>query len=859
MEPVKLSLSGFLSYREPSLLDFSGFDLACISGSNGAGKSSLLDAITWALFGQARKSDDSLINSACQKAEVTLDFQYENNLYRVIRAIQRGKTSTVDFFIYNPSHEKPQAAWKTLSERSVRETNALIVRTLHLDYDTFINASFFLQGKADLFAVRRPAERKKILGSILGLDIWEEYKTLAINLRKEKEQDVRSVDARLSEILSELSEEPARIQRLKELEDKLAILSTNRSLQEKALQEFKQAEASLNERLKIYQTRKQQLDADRKNRELTFAQLQDRQSELLSDETQLEHAQEIEAAYQNWQKTRESLSEMEVVAEKFRQFDTRRHLPLQRIAEERARLTEEIKHLEATLSAIEKDEQSLLDLMAQKKNVDDDIHKFQAQIVERQKLEDEIRNLEQQQADARAENPRLRTEMDELDERIKKLEKTEGAQCPLCAQPLSEKERGSLLKRLYAEGKDKGDRYRANRDLLNNFKNQLDELESSRGELRKADDDLRNAIRMADHFSSTINQIVARREEWNNAYAPKLQLLMTKLELEDFLPEDHRLLDQINVELKELGYDAVAHENLRKLELAGRCSETEYQALTSAKAAIQPLKREIKNLQAQLDRQDRDLAQKQADLTQEAAQLAADQSRLPNIMAEENELFNKREQENLMHKEVGAAQQKVAVLDTMRQRKTQMSKEREGLTFEIDQLKYLEKSFGKDGVPAMLIEQALPEIENQANQTLARLSGNSMSVHFSTQRDYKDTNREDKKETLDIIISDGSSARDYEMFSGGEAFRVNFAIRLALSRVLSQRAGARLRTLVIDEGFGNQDAQGRQRLIEAIRLVKEDFSKILIITHLDELKEAFPNQIEIEKSEKGSKVRVVLG
>ncbi len=859
MEPVKLSLSGFLSYREPILLDFSEFDLACISGSNGAGKSSLLDAITWALFGQARKSDDSLINSACQKAEVTLDFQYENNLYRVIRAIQRGKTSTVDFFIYNPSYEKPQAAWKTLSERSVRETNALIVRTLHLDYDTFINASFFLQGKADLFAVRRPAERKKILGSILGLDIWEEYKTLAINLRKEKEQDVRSVDARLSEILSELSEEPARIQRLKELEDKLAILSTNRSLQEKALQEFKQAEASLNERLKIYQTRKQQLDADRKNRELTFAQLQDRQSELLSDETQLEHAQEIEAAYQNWQKTRESLSEMEVVAEKFRQFDTRRHLPLQRIAEERARLTEEIKHLEATLSAIEKDEQSLLDLMAQKKNVDDDIHKFQAQIVERQKLEDEIRNLEQQQADARAENPRLRTEMDELDERIKKLEKTEGAQCPLCAQPLSEKERGSLLKRLYAEGKDKGDRYRANRDLLSNFKNQLDELESSRGELRKADDDLRNAIRMADHFSSTINQIVARREEWNNAYAPKLQLLMTKLELEDFLPEDHRLLDQINVELKELGYDAAAHENLRKLELAGRCSETEYQALTSAKAAIQPLKREIKNLQAQLDRQDRDLAQKQADLTQEAAQLAADQSRLPNIMAEENELFNKREQENLMHKEVGAAQQKVAVLDTMRQRKTQLSKEREGLTFEIDQLKYLEKSFGKDGVPAMLIEQALPEIENQANQTLARLSGNSMSVHFSTQRDYKDTNREDKKETLDIIISDGSSARDYEMFSGGEAFRVNFAIRLALSRVLSQRAGARLRTLVIDEGFGNQDAQGRQRLIEAIRLVKEDFSKILIITHLDELKEAFPNQIQVEKSEKGSKVRVVLG
>jgi exonuclease SbcC len=95
------------------------------------------------------------------------------------------------------------------------------------------------------------------------------------------------------------------------------------------------------------------------------------------------------------------------------------------------------------------------------------------------------------------------------------------------------------------------------------------------------------------------------------------------------------------------------------------------------------------------------------------------------------------------------------------------------------------------------------------------------------------------------------------LFSGGEAFRVNFAIRLALSRVLAQRAGARLQTLVIDEGFGSQDAAGRQRLIEAINLVRDDFKKILVITHLEELKEAFPARIEVEKSPRGSIVHVV--
>ena len=131
-----------------------------------------------------------------------------------------------------------------------------------------------------------------------------------------------------------------------------------------------------------------------------------------------------------------------------------------------------------------------------------------------------------------------------------------------------------------------------------------------------------------------------------------------------------------------------------------------------------------------------------------------------------------------------------------------------------------------------------------------------MSVRFITQAAYKDRRREDLRETLDIQISDGAGTRDYEMFSGGEAFRVNFAIRLALSEVLAQRAGARLQTLVIDEGFGSQDAQGRQRLVEAINLVRQDFAKILVITHIDELKDHFPNRIEVEKTERGSSLHV---
>jgi exonuclease SbcC len=96
MIPVWLRISGFLSYNQPVELDFSSFDLACISGANGAGKSSLLDAITWALFGQARRRDDAIINSRAKAAEVRLDFLYEGSLYRIQRTKPRDKTTMLE-------------------------------------------------------------------------------------------------------------------------------------------------------------------------------------------------------------------------------------------------------------------------------------------------------------------------------------------------------------------------------------------------------------------------------------------------------------------------------------------------------------------------------------------------------------------------------------------------------------------------------------------------------------------------------------------------------------------------------------------------------------------------------------------
>ena len=170
-------------------------------------------------------------------------------------------------------------------------------------------------------------------------------------------------------------------------------------------------------------------------------------------------------------------------------------------------------------------------------------------------------------------------------------------------------------------------------------------------------------------------------------------------------------------------------------------------------------------------------------------------------------------------------------------------------------LQRLDDAFGKDGIQALIIENAVPQIEKEANAILAQLTDNRIQISFELLRDLK---KGGTSETLDVVIADEIGERSYHLYSGGEAFRTNFALRIALSKVLAMRSGTRLRTLFIDEGFGTQDQHGLEQLIEAIQVVSRDFDKVLVVTHLPQLKAAFPVQIEVTKHpDLGSRFEIV--
>lgn len=171
-----------------------------------------------------------------------------------------------------------------------------------------------------------------------------------------------------------------------------------------------------------------------------------------------------------------------------------------------------------------------------------------------------------------------------------------------------------------------------------------------------------------------------------------------------------------------------------------------------------------------------------------------------------------------------------------------------GIVLKTQRLGLLEKlcvAFSRKGIPAVIIETVLPEIEDISNQYLGRMSDGTLQLKFNTLEALKNG---EQRETLNIEVHDGSLWRSFESYSGGEKFRVSLAIRLALSRVLAQRAGVELRLLILDEPASPLDPQGREIFCSTIKSLTSYFSNIIIISHLSDLREEFENRINITKA-----------
>lgn len=165
-------------------------------------------------------------------------------------------------------------------------------------------------------------------------------------------------------------------------------------------------------------------------------------------------------------------------------------------------------------------------------------------------------------------------------------------------------------------------------------------------------------------------------------------------------------------------------------------------------------------------------------------------------------------------------------------------------------------AFGKNGIQKEIISSNVPVLEQTTNELLSKFTNNNK---FTVKFDLDPVTSKGKlKKTggLDIIITQNNKpSRPLNMYSGGETVRIVFAILLSLSQLLTKRAGKRSQTLIIDERVAALDAEGISQFVDIVKYISNQYKKILVVSHISELNEAFPNVLIVSKdATKGSKV-----
>ncbi len=889
MIPLKIQLKNFLSYgKKLQTISFSSYKLICLSGKNGHGKSALLDAITWVLWGQARKisatskADPGILRLGEEEVSVSFDFIFNEQTYRVKRDYSKkyGKPHLhIDFGLLDTDNDY----YIPLTEKTVRKTQLKIEKTIGLSYESFINSSFLRQGQSNEFSKKSAKERKEILATILGLNHYDTAKSFVlekIRTMNQEKDHYEKIQQRISQEYDEIKDTPGKlialdleIDALSKKENEIQqsfILLTN---EQKALAQKKNHQILLKNRL------------DNLNKDYTF--YKDTIYKLFY-EWQSEHKRIVKQTdITTLEKEKERLlqeitvchKEVQEHIKKYALFVSAQEIMFKRKDQLQAPLIAQEQLYILSTQQITFNEQLLIKQQKELYIQQEELVKQQHIIAEKKttllkELSPEalITDSTEQQKIFEKNRERyqrwveqgnwVNTQQKEIVQKQHLSQDELNPSCPLCEQNLSQSRKRFLQQKFVSQA-----------EFLSH---RLNRIQQSLGLLKQRLHTQHKELTLTKQLETVI-------EEEKKIEKQIIELALNKekntLELTECLKNKELVIIQkedIKKQFDTVLTQDTAYQNALKTVLEWNDAESN----NNPHATLQKLSEEFEKINLQLQLCQKTAEQKQAQ-EERQKQISVLRSSIKNIQNEQQSLKatlqeydDVHTQEELLTQKENAYKQTSTLyreqknnfltlkgkLQSEEKKRLELLNEQVGYTAKTQNLitqihehTIIAQAFGKDGVQALLIEEILPEIEYEANQLLARLTDNQASIQIESLKDLK---KGGTRETLDINISDTNGIRPYEMFSGGEAFRIDFALRIALSKLLARRAGTSLQTLIIDEGFGSQDDEGLSRIMDALYAIQDDFEKIIIVSHLTTMKDQFPVHFYVEKSAQGSNVTV---
>lgn len=900
MIPLSLALKNFLSYG-PTLqtIDFASHHLICLSGKNGHGKSALLDAITWVIWGQARKisdavrADDGLLRLGQTNMVVIFDFECNGQRYRIKREYTRNKTKAFMHLDFAVMAENCQE-FSSLTEKTVKSTQQCIEKTLGIDFESFVNSVFLRQSNANEFSRKSPKGRKEILATILGLDQYENLRKRALEKIRQTQTEAISLTTLLqtytqekNQLIESLKQKDLLNQKIANLEKQEALIKQLKETIIKVQQtknqqqhEFETARTNLSHYMQEELVRKKELaqevslwraahKAQRQKSSISLWETQ-RQELLLALQNQQELLQKQLAAKEQLLEVKEAISKDDAdhartVADIMRQHE--RDLERMRIDYQTTQAMDK-----STKQELSKIQQDLI-------KIDTEITQHEkskpiACMNEQELIISEV-TLEKRKCiyqQCIAQHNFLLTQNQETKQKIALTHNENDPCCPLCEQNLSASRRRFLKQKFTVTEQTITHKLKRLKRIIPRIKEMLLSQHSEINAARAAQKSLETWNNTFQNLQNKKQLLLATIQQVSQSiddYAKKIENNVKEIELQEnriaeisktAYAQRTELYHQLIIHARELtqvitshNYDAAIHKLIQKQLHEIESLITENKKLT---ASFESQKERFIRVTI-LCKHLREFASLRKQAEKIIAQNCADQTQ-KIVYAYEKELEKETaiwlEQKKIIQQEYGKFEAQTTLLEQKQQECERIESALLQTKQIISDYQAIAHATGKDGIQALLIDDAIPEIEYEANLLLARLTDNQSQIFIESLKDLK---KGGTKETLDIKIADTAGIRPYELFSGGEAFRIDFALRIAISKLLARRAGTTLQTLIIDEGFGSQDEEGLLHIMDVIHKIQDDFAKIIIVSHLTVLKDQFPIHFVVEKRPQGSMISIV--
>jgi DNA repair protein SbcC/Rad50 len=854
MRPVRLELKGFTSFRDDQAIDFDGLDLFAIAGPTGSGKSSILDAITYALYGsvdRVGRQVAQLVSQGQPRMAVMLQFGVGKERYRVARSTPAHGGSKILLERWEDGE------WSQAGEGAdrVREADAMIRQAIGLDYEAFTRSVLLPQGKFAEFLVGDAKDRRNILTELLGLELFERLARLAGEIKRMASAEAGANERLLSTEYAGVTEEAvaeaaavaaeaaARDASLAAAEGTLRMLADRWAETERSVQELRACAVDARRAGAISAQSAEALEdlADRLAEAETAASAAAKATEARAKEARKASAA-LEKARASWGGTAQVASlrgRAEALA------GSRTDVAKARAAAKAARAV--IPKLAKRLEAADQ-------------TVAARVGEAEAAIAAVESSEEALD----------------RATHADLVAAVRSGVKV-GDPCPVCGRAI-----GSLPQASRAQGLERAKA--AHAKARRSAERASEALQRARADRDEAERDAgqaeREAIRIEEHLAGLMGERESAESEIAEAFGGRVPtdavaVLDGRLGRLEDLDRSCDVAEAALAEAKdERGIAERERDGLiaRAAEVRGRLGGLTVSGLVDRArilagpdlgllelpqaapvtdagellVAATALAHGLGSLAERLDEIASSRAEGEAAVLAEARSIvgdgfesAASMSELVDAVAGAHTAAA-REAATAEHR----SSELMAKLANARELIERVTEQR-GRASRFDALS---KELRADRIIAFLQVEALQILAAAGSEHLSTLSGGRYRLAF------------DQDEFFVIDAWNGEERRSARTLSGGETFLASLGLALALSeqvRSLSLTRRADLESLFLDEGFGTLDPETLEVVVDAIEQLGSDGRMVGVITHVRELALRLPARIEVDGSPRGSQIQVI--